>query len=506
MDNNTKHELEVSVDKGKATAFRQGWAQADITPDQPVQLAGQFHMRLSEGVLDPLSVTAWAIESGGEHAVFVCCDLVSIPDEFRDAVRARVSEHACGLNPLKVIIHATHTHTAPEIRTSSETADHMVNKGSGVDIEHMPIEEYNEFAIGRIVDAVMQAWGSRAPGAVAYGWGNAVICRNRRWVDADGNSIMYNLDASINSPFRHIEGYEDHSINLMATYDSEGQLTGLIINIPCPSQASEHLYEVSADWWCETREQLRSRFGENLYILPQCSAAGDLSPHQLLDRAAYERMLTLKGKTMREEIACQIADAVGDILPYIASTRDSNPSMQLHSVQLDLPANKLSEEDVRHAEQEAGKLMRDYEEELRKFEEQPELRNVARWYVMATYTYRRRNWYLNVVSRYEHQQTCSTLPAEIHVLQLGDVAFATVPYELYLDFGSQIKVRSAAKQTFLVQLAGAGTYLPSARSVAGGGYGSVPASNNLGPDSGQILADHISETIQALMGEGQMVK
>lgn len=487
------------MDKG-TTKFLQGWAQADITPEQPVSLAGQFHTRLSEGVLDPLSVTVWAIESGEQQAVFVCCDLVSIPDEFRDAVRDRVRQRVYGLNPHKVIINATHTHTAPEIRTSKQTTEHMASRGSGVELDSMPVEAYNAFAVERIADAVSQAWASRADGAVAYGWGNAVIGRNRRWVDAAGHSIMYNLDTSINSPFRYIEGYEDHSLNLMATYDSEGELTGLIINLPCPSQASEMLYEVSADWWCETRQQLRSRFGEHLYILPQCSAAGDLSPHQMLDREAYERMLMLKGRTMREEIACQIADAVGEILPYIASTRDSNPVIQLHSVQLDLPANKLTEEDVRDANQEAEKLLAEFEQEQRRLDENPELRKQARWYVHASYLYRRRNWYLNVAARYEQQRTCSTLPAEIHVLRLGEVAYATVPYELYLDFGSQIKVRSSAKQTFIVQLAGAGTYLPSPRSVAGGGYGSVPASNNLGPESGQVLADHISGTIHRLMG------
>jgi len=44
-------------------------------------------------------------------------------------------------------------------------------------------------------------------------------------------------------------------------------------------------------------------------------------------------------------------------------------------------------------------------------------------------------------------------------------------------------------QTFIVQLAGSGTYLPSRRAAAGGGYGAVPASCPVGPEGGQRLAD-----------------
>lgn len=39
-----------------------GWAQTDITPDAPVLLAGQFHTRVSEGVLDPVTATILAFE------------------------------------------------------------------------------------------------------------------------------------------------------------------------------------------------------------------------------------------------------------------------------------------------------------------------------------------------------------------------------------------------------------------------------------------------------------
>jgi hypothetical protein len=60
-------------------------------------------------------------------------------------------------------------------------------------------------------------------------------------------------------------------------------------------------------------------------------------------------------------------------------------------------------------------------------------------------------------------------------------------------------VKSPALQTFIVQLAGNGTYVPSQRAAGGGGYGAVPASNPVGPEGGNVLAEYTLETLQELM-------
>lgn len=37
------------------TAIKAGWASTDITPGKPVVVTGQFHARVSEGVMDPVT-------------------------------------------------------------------------------------------------------------------------------------------------------------------------------------------------------------------------------------------------------------------------------------------------------------------------------------------------------------------------------------------------------------------------------------------------------------------
>lgn len=478
-----------------------GWAQQDITPDQVVFIGGQMHARLSEGVRDPLTVTAWALESGDEQAVWVSCDLISIEDRLRNSAREllRGVQHETGFDPRNLVINATHTHTAPLCRLRSRQSDFEIGGLSGADLEAMQVTDYVAFAAKRIADAVVTAWSSRQSGSIAYGLGYAVIGRNRRWVNVEGKTTMYRLTPNVYDTFRHIEGYEDHRVQLLATYGPTGQLSGLVVNVPCPSQEDGMAFYLSADYWHEVRLELRRRFGEHLFILPQCSAAGDLVPQPLMEREANARMQRLLGTTAREEIARRLADTIGAILPAIGAERIEAPVMRHQVIEMELPLHALSEEDVATAEAEVETYRTLWETERDKLREHPEMRELPRWYVPLTGAYGRMHWQRQVSLRYEQQQQgIRTRAVEVHVMRLGEIVFASNPFELYVDFGLQLDLRSPALQTFLVQLAGGGTYVPSPRSVLGGGYGSVPASNVFGPSAGQILVDETVKAIHAV--------
>jgi len=92
------------------------------------------------------------------------------------------------------------------------------------------------------------------------------------------------------------------------------------------------------------------------------------------------------------------------------------------------------------------------------------------------------------IARYKVQHTVDTYPIEVHVLRLGDVAFATNPYELFLDYGNKIRARSRAKQTFLVQLAcGSWGYLPTEKAERGSHYSAYVSSGTTGHEGGDVL-------------------
>jgi hypothetical protein len=473
--------------------LRLGWGSADITPSEPVLLAGQFHARVSEGVRDPISVTALALDSGNDHAVLVSCDLVSVPESMLAAVSALVAQRAPDLDATKLVISATHTHAAPLAR--ADEFGGASGADVGVALPVMSVTAYNAFAAERIATAVVTAWHGRAAGRVAFGLGQAVVGRNRRMAYADGHSVMYGPTNV--AEFSHVEGYEDHSLNLLATYDAGGTLTGLLINVPCPSQLSEAEYTISADFWHDARLELRAKYGENLHLLPQCSAAGDLSPRPPFERSAYSRMERLAGRNARQELAHRITVAVAETLAVIGPHAGVPAPMQHRVANLTVAANALTAADVEHALREAAGHMQEYEKEKARLAAEPSLRDKPRWYQKLTMHFRRAKWYQGVADRFARQQQDPTVAVSIHVIRLGDMAIVSNPFEYYLDLGVIIKARSPAVQTFIVQLAGAGTYAPSERSIQGGGYGAVPSSNRIDPIGSRQLA----EASLALLGE-----
>ena len=56
-------------------------------------------------------------------------------------------------------------------------------------------------------------------------------------------------------------------------------------------------------------------------------------------------------------------------------------------------------------------------------------------------------------------------------------------------------------QTFVIQLAGPGTYLPTARSIGGKGYGSTVYDNEVGPEGGQAIVDETVNVLKDLFPE-----
>ena len=81
----------------------------------------------------------------------------------------------------------------------------------------------------------------------------------------------------------------------------------------------------------------------------------------------------------------------------------------------------------------------------------------------------------------------------------GDAVLVTNPFELFLDYGLRIKARSDAAQTMVVQLAGRGFYLPTARAIAAGGYGAMPAVSVAGPEAGARLVEETLMMIDEVM-------
>ncbi len=453
-----------------------GWSTRDITPDRPVALSGQFHKRISKGIAARISVTALAIETRSDdrsldQAILVSCDLVAIRDGIQARLRKLLEGKLEGFDLRKLLLSATHTHTAP---VTTDPWYDVTEEGV------MKPAEYVDFFLARAADAVVQAWKGRAPGAATWGLGYAVVGLNRRITYADGKAAMYGR--TDRPDFRGFEGTEDHGVEILFLFDGARRLTGLAINVACPSQVVEGATTISSDFWDDVRILLRERYGPELQILGWCGAAGDQSPHPQLRKAADARMRKLSGDISETRaIAQRMADAVDGA--YRAVKNEAKAELPFaHRVEdLNLPGRRITPAEAESARAIVASIEK-------KPVEQRDSRDISRL-----------RWHGEVVKRYERPDDYAVYPMELHVLRLGDVAIASNAFELFLDHGIQMRARSRALQTFLIQLAcGCGGYLPTERAVAGGGYSAIPESGLVGPEGGRVLVDRTVELINGL--------
>jgi hypothetical protein len=489
-----------------------GWASRDVSTDKPVCLEGQAYERISKGILDPTTVTVLAMATETDSVIFISGDFTGFSDGILLEIKDAVAKANPAIDTSKIILSATHTHTAPRYHRHTS-----YDKAPRDRVEIYPPEKYRAFLIENLVSAICEAWEKKSEGQIAYGLSSAEVAVSRRCVYANdksvgnkstntfavnGHGIMYGKTSF--DDFLGYEGATDANVYFLFTFDLEGALTGAIVNVPCPSQCTESERVSSADYWHETRELIRKKYG-NIYILPQCAAAGDLSPHLLHGRAALKRRDRIKygcaeiAETYarpveyynRKVLAERIAHAFDDCFDWAKKETFSDLPITHETVTVPLDAWKLTEEEYAWAK-ESYEALKDSEfqvtdDPVADFEENTKISsNIARCE--------------KVMERYE--KNVDYYDTEIHVLRLGDIAFATCPFELYINYQHRIQGRSPFTQTFFVQLTAStspsGGYLATEIARANKGYSAISFSCNVSPKGGDQLVEEIMTRLNKL--------
>lgn len=483
-----------------------GWSEVPLIPEGvKVNLAGQFYERVSDVVESQLTVTALAVDSGTDAAILCSCDLVSTSMHLLKAVRKQL-EARPDIPADKVLISAIHTHTAPQYADRSDsfaalkTVDILQRIDPSVEYKSLVTEtegmfigeEAKRYIAGQIASAVIKAWDSRRDGAYAPGFGRAAVGQCRRVCYDDGSAKMWG-DTALEA-FTHLEGGNDSGIELLFTYTPDRKLTGVVANVACPAQVLEHRSFISSDYWGKVKAFLREKLGQEVYVLGLCSAAGDQCPRDMIrwvqpetpindpnisrenpvTHNADPSMFDIKGCTLvGRRISNEILYALEGVTELITETVFSHKTKQLI-----LPIRRVTEEEKNSAVE----AIIDF---VRKNGKTIDYRDSAHLHV-----------YCGTVARYELQARLQTVDIEVHCIRLGNLAFATNPYELFLDYGNKIRALSPASQTFLIQLCcGSWGYLPTEKAEKGGHYSAYVSSGTVGHEGGNLL---VKDTLQQL--------
>ncbi len=487
-----------------------GWGEETLVPDKKVRLAGQFYERISQYVESEISATAMAIEADGDGAIMISADMTSIPEYILKGVREEFSKLTSEIDPSKIIIAATHTHTSHTVEPYKVDAiDKNVTVSAAsksILAEFMPPEkEYKSlvtaddsviepaeaarFVVGQMAKAAYNAWQNRSEAYYQNAFGRAAVGMCRRACYVGGEAEMWG-DTN-KGDFSHLEGVHDSGIELIYVFDKKKKLTGVVANIACPSQILEQRSFISADFWGRAKAIIREKLGSEVYLLALGGAGGDQCPRDLvrwvqpetpiddpnvnrpypLKRVADPSMYDISGcNKAGKRIANEIISVYEDLAEYGELKSEAKFTHKVLS--LDLPLRKVSKTEYENA-------VREIEYYVQKNADKPVF-NFADTAKMHVHT--------GTIARYRRQQLTEIYNIESHVIRFGDVAFSTNPFELFLDFGNRIKARSYARQTFIVQLCcGRGGYLPTARAEEGGHYSAYVSSGNVGHEGGDLF-------------------
>lgn len=488
-----------------------GWSQVDITPEKgtKISLQGQFFERITDEVESPIAVTAFAVESGNDQMVICGCDLVAVSNNMMQIVREKLSGKI-DLPLEKIIISAIHTHTSWKYTQTdvlnAESSFQYLKKIVPPEMEYQNLvsseecvqgDEALDFLTDRIALAVKTAWENRTEGLYQNAFGRAAVGMNRRVCYDDGSAKMW---GDTNHPnFTRLEGGNDNGIELIYTFDMQKNLTGVVANIACPAQVVEQRSYISSDYFGKVRESLQEKFGKDVCLLGLVSPAGDQCPRDMIrwvepetpiddpnveridpiERRADPSMFDVKGLKL---VGKRIFNEIVSVYEELEDDYKDEGILVHETLRMDLPLRRVTIKEYNESVEAIDRFIEKNRGKRFSFKENAAL-----------------HIYSGNIARYELQKKHNLVPEEIHVIRFGDIAIATNPFELFLDYGNRIRARSKAKQTILIQLCcGSEGYLPTKEAESGSHYSAYISSGFIGHEGGEILVRETLEHINKM--------
>ena len=439
----------------KPGRLRIGWAMRDVSTELPVIIPGGFSRPVAKGMTDKLTLTALAIDNGVDQVIFLSCDHVHLHTANIRQIQALVAKMEPRLPRDKWIVCSTHTHTGVALYGPGR---HGIPEGIPFDEK----AEYRAMFIRSAAEAIVEAWRKRAYGKIAWGHGFVVAGFSRRTIYKEDLTRIPRFKRDPNSPvmlgrgtmhgpnipeFSHYEAGMDPFANYLFTFDMSDRLTGAIINLSTTAQCgNSEPAHLSADFWHEARQAFKTKYGD-IFILPQCAAAGDITPRQQHYRKAQVRRLKLKYGDKsdhftiryRMDVADRILASFDEVLAWASKDKRFMLPICHTIIRPKLERAVFAPDDVAAAQKRLDELEKTPVPE----NADPVAQNRA-----LSYRVTQLGKYTKVVKNAESVKKQPALEAELHIVRIGDIAFASNPFELFIDYMHRIQRQSPYELTF----------------------------------------------------------
>lgn len=455
----------------KENLLKVGTACVDVTPIVfPIQLrSGKSNL-----IHDPLHVRAVAFERDEGRAVICLIDAIGIGREMSDLAKSRAAEKT-GWQTEDMLICATHTHTAPK-------------GGTG-----MPGREaYEKLKYQKLEEAIVQAIESLEPAKVGFSSEDEPSeVRNRRWFLQPGtmppNPLGEKDQVKTNAGRNHLvkpAGPIDPEICVIDIRNSRNKPLALIANYALhyvggvPKKIDNKGREVgmaSADYFGEFSRIMPHRIGgsnppPSFVAMMTNGASGDINNLVFTGtrppRSPFEQIRIVASKT---------ADAAWRAVKKIEAY-ETKPVIATRQREVNLPYREPNEREI--------KLAEDLLQRTRKERDAINSRTTT----VATR-----------VIEYANPEHPRTEPVLIQAFRIGEQAIVSMPFEVLVEIGLEIKKRSRFERTLLISMANGGYgYLPPPNQHKLGGYETWLGTSRFQPQSSEILIKNLLEMLGEL--------
>jgi neutral ceramidase len=244
-----------------AAELRAGLAKIDITPREPVMLAGyESRKDLCKGIHDPLFARALVFEQNGARLALISIENLGFYNDTAEPLRQGVIE-ACGLKPAELFLCAIHTHSAPTLTLDASRA-------------HTNNVEYTRTLRRQLVEVTRTAIENLQPVSVGYGSGSSPVGVNRREPTTDKNG-MHKIILG-----RNPSVLTDREVQVLKLIrPGQNTLAGVLFDYQTHSTSlGPANYLVSGDIHGLAAQFLEGYFGENVVVPEFAGASGNIDP------------------------------------------------------------------------------------------------------------------------------------------------------------------------------------------------------------------------------------
>ena len=424
--------------------FRAGAHAIDVTPTKlPVIVNGGMRERIATKVVDPLHARCLVLDDGRIQLAIAVVDSCMVPRALLDKAKA-LAHKATGIPAERMLVSATHTHTAPSV---------CAILGSGQE------DEYGGYLAARIAEGIAEAHKRLRPARV--GWAvdrdpKNVFCR--RYLMKPGTARTCPFTGHTNDQAQMNPGYlnpnavrrlgpVDDAVSVLSVQTPQGEPLALVANYSTHYAGSPPL---SADYFAVFCDRIAKRIGAGPGFVAMMSngTSGDANccdfDHA---RRKFDRF------TVGEDTA-EAAHRAYQRIEY----RDWVP-LAMAERRLTLKVRMPTADEVAEAKA--------YIEAHCKGRKPKNVTEVYAWETV----------HLSGMP--------PTRELKLQALRIGGLGITAIPCEVYGSTGLKLKARSPLKPTFNVSLANGGEgYIPPPDQHPLGGYNTWRArSACLDPDA-----------------------